>query len=106
MDAPRKQQHTAKRIFDRLLDEHDATEVSYWMVREYVATRRRAIRIEASREPAATLIPQDHLPGREAEVDFGEVAIRVRGELVTCALFCLRLSYAGKAAGKLVLLLD
>lgn len=36
LDAPRKQRHTAKRIFDRLLDEHDgAGVVSYWMVREY-----------------------------------------------------------------------
>ena len=67
------------------------------MVRDYVATRRREIRIEAGREPANTFIPQEHLPGREAEVDFGEVAIRLRGELVTCALFSLRLSYSGKA---------
>lgn len=76
LDAPRKQRHTAKRIFDRLLDEHDAHEVSYGMVRDYVATRRREIRIEAGREPAATFIPQEHLPGREAEVDFGDVAIQ------------------------------
>src|SRR5690625_6216037 len=41
LDAPRKQRHTAKRIFDRLLDEHDAHEISYGIVREYVATRRR-----------------------------------------------------------------
>jgi len=98
LDAPRKQRHTAKRIFDRLLDEHDgAGVVSYWMVREYVATRRREIRIEVGREPANAFIPQEHLPGREAEVDFGDVAIRLRGELVTCALFSLRLSYSGKA---------
>ncbi|MFC0626046.1 hypothetical protein [Kribbella deserti] len=32
----------------------------------------------------------------EAEVDFGEVMIRLRGELVEC-LFCLRMSYSGKA---------
>lgn len=76
LDAPRKQRHTAKRIFDRLLDKHDAAGlVSYGMVREYVAVRRREIRIEAGREPANTFIPQEHLPGREAEVDFGEVAI-------------------------------
>lgn len=43
-------------------------------------------------------MPQTHLPGREAEVDFGEVAIRLRSDLVTCYLFCLRLSYSGKAA--------
>lgn len=68
LDAPRKQRHTAKRIFDRLLDEHDAAGVvSYWMVREYVASRRREIRIEAGRETAHTFIPQEHLPAREAE---------------------------------------
>ena len=37
LDAPRKQRHTAKRIFDRLLGERHATGLSYWMVREYVA---------------------------------------------------------------------
>jgi transposase len=75
--------------------------VSYWMVREYVATRRREIRIEAGREHANTFIPQEHLPGREAEVDFGEVAIRLRGELVTCTLFSLRLSYSGMAVHRI-----
>lgn len=102
LDAPGKQRHTAKRIFDRLLDEHDATGiVSYGMVRDYVATRRREIRIEAGRDSANTFIPQEHLPGREAEVDFGEVAIRLRGELVTCTLFSLRLSYSGKAVHRI-----
>lgn len=101
LDAPRKQRHTAKRIFDRLLDEHHATDVSYWMVREYVATRGREIWIEAGREPANTFIPQEHLPGREAEVDFGEGGIRLRGELVTCTLFSLRLSYSGKAVHRI-----
>jgi len=96
LDAPRKQRHTAKRIFDRLLDEHDASELSYFIVREYVATRRRQIRVEAGREPADTFIVQSHLPGQEAEVDFGEVAVRLRGQLVTCALFCFRLSHSGK----------
>jgi transposase len=48
LDAPRKQRHTAKRIFDRLLDEYDVTGVvSYGMVRDYVATRRGEIRNEA-----------------------------------------------------------
>lgn len=97
LDAPRKQRHTAKRIFDRLLDEHDAKELTYFIVREYVATRRRQVRVEAGRESADTFIVQSHLPGQEAEVDFGDVAVRLRGELVTCALFCFRLSYSGKA---------
>lgn len=102
LDAPRKQRHTAKRIFDRLLDEHDAAGVvSYGMVRDYVATRRREIRIDAGREPVNTFIPQTHLPGREAEVDFGEVVVRLRGELVTCTLFSLRLSYSGKGVHRI-----
>ena len=74
------------------------------MVREYVATRRREIRVEVGREPANAFIPQEHLPGREAEVDFGDVAIRLRGELVTCALFSLRLSYSGKAVHRVAVL--
>lgn len=87
LDTPKKQRHTAKRIFDRLLAEHDAQGVvSYGMVRDYVATRRREIRTEAGREPVNTFIPQTHLPGREAEVDFGQVVVRLRGELVTCTL--------------------
>ena len=42
-----KQRHTAKRIFDRLLDEHQATGVvSYGMVRDYVSSGRHEIREE------------------------------------------------------------
>ncbi|CAM5635551.1 hypothetical protein SAURM35S_03923 [Streptomyces aurantiogriseus] len=42
-------------------------------------------------------MPQTHMPGDEAEVDFGDVTVRLAGELVTCYLFSLRLSYSGKA---------
>ncbi|GAA1393736.1 hypothetical protein GCM10009639_27160 [Kitasatospora putterlickiae] len=49
LDAPRKQRHTVKRIFDRLVDEHGADEVSYQMVRGYVAERRGEIRLRCSR---------------------------------------------------------
>jgi hypothetical protein len=37
----------------------------------------------------------------EAEVDFGEVAVRLRGTLVTCFLFSLRLSFSGKAVHRI-----
>jgi transposase len=97
LDAPRKQRHTATRIFHRLLDEHGMTNVSYQVVRGYVAKRRPEIRIEAGRGPAQVFVPQSHLPGAEAEVDFGEVVVQLRGEPVKCMLFCLRLSYSGKA---------
>jgi transposase len=96
LDAPRKQRHTVKRIFDRLVDEHDA-QVSYGIVRRYVAERRPQIRVEAGRGPVEAFISQTHRPGAEAEVDFGDVTIRIGGQQVTCYLFSLRLSYSGKA---------
>ena len=37
LDAPKKQRHTARRILARLVDEHDATDLSYSTVRDYVA---------------------------------------------------------------------
>lgn len=97
LDAPRKQRHTATRIFDRLITEHGMTGISYDTVRSYVAQRRREVRTEHRRGEPDLFVPQTHLPGREAEVDFGEVAIRLRGDLVTCHLFSLRMSYSGKA---------
>ncbi|MGV9915588.1 IS21 family transposase [Streptomyces tendae] len=101
LDAPRKQRHTVKRIFDRLLDEHGAVEVTYPMVCAYVADRRPQIRIEAGRGPLNAFIPQTHLPGAEAEVDFGDVTIRLAGEQVKVFLFSMRLSYSGKAVHRI-----
>lgn len=97
LSAPRKQRHTVVRIHQRLLDEHSALDVSYGMVRAYVARRMREIHAEAGRVAGDVFIPQSHLPGQDAEVDFGDVMIRLRGEAVTCTVFCLRLSYSGKA---------
>lgn len=101
LDAPRKQRHTATRIFDRLIKEQQAGGITYGMVRTYVANRRPQIRLEQGRAPVEAFVPQAHLPGQEGEVDFGEVAIRLRGELVTCYLFCFRLSYSGKSAHRI-----
>lgn len=97
LDAPPKQKHTAKRIFGRLLDEHAAEGISYQMVRGYVAVRRKEVRWEAGRGPDEVFIPQSHLAGDEAEVDFGDVHIVLAGVPTRCYLFSLRLSYSGKA---------
>lgn len=97
LDAPRKQRHTVTRIFARLVDEHAMTSVSYPVVRVYVAQRRPRVRIEAGRGPVNVFVPRTHRPGADAEVDFGEVVVRLRGELVTCALFAFRMSFSGKA---------
>ncbi|MGW3653538.1 IS21 family transposase [Streptomyces sp. NPDC000878] len=97
LDAPAKQKHTVKRIFDRLLDEHGADGISYQMVRGYVAVRRKEVRWEAGRGPEEVFVPQTHIPGDEAEVDFGDVHIVLAGVPTRCYLFSLRLSFSGKA---------
>ncbi|TFE47394.1 IS21 family transposase [Streptomyces sp. ICN441] len=101
LTAPRKQRHTVKRIYDRLLDEHDAVDISYQMVRTYVAERREEIRRQAGKGVVDAFVPQTHKPGAEAEVDLGDVTIKLAGKLVTCYLFAFRLSYSGKAVHRI-----
>jgi transposase len=103
LDAPRKQRHTITRIYHRLMDEHGMADVSYPVVRAYVAGRKPQIRAEAGRGPAEVFVPQSHRPGDEAEVDFGEVVVRLAGEDTGCFLFCLRLSFSGKAVHRVSL---
>jgi transposase len=67
--APRKQRHTAKRIFERLREEH-GFEGGYTIVKDYVRERRRR-----SRE---VFVPLAHDPGH-AQVDFGEASAVIAG---------------------------
>ena len=63
--APRKQRHTARRVFERLADEHGA-QVSYSYVAKYVARRRAEITAQ-DRDGAEGLdgfVPQAREPGR------------------------------------------
>jgi transposase len=100
--APRKQRHTAKRIYERLRVEHDAR-VSYSYVAKYVHRRRAQLAAQAAARDAARagvlagFVPQCHPPGAEAEVDFADLWVRLAGELTKCFLFTLRLSCSGKA---------
>ncbi|GAA1100238.1 IS21 family transposase [Tsukamurella spumae] len=96
LDAPRKQRHTATRIRERLAIEHDAVELSYSTVRDYVRVRRAQIEVEAGRR-TEVFIAQDHAPGAEAEVDFGEVWVILGGVKTKCHMFVYRLSHSGKA---------
>ena len=72
----------------------------YPTVRDYVARRRPEIRVEEGRGPAKVFVPQHHPPGQDAEVDFGELWVRLAGVMTKCFLFVLRLSYSGKAVHK------
>lgn len=64
--SPRKQRHTAKRVFRRLSEEHSDFNVSYRLVAGYVAERRQALRLGK----AEGFIPLIHRPA-EAQADFG-----------------------------------
>jgi transposase len=96
--APRKQRHTARRVFERLADEHGA-QVSYSYVAKYVARRRAEITAQDRGRHGSLdgFVPQAREPGAEAEVDFGDVTVELAGQLTRCFLFAFRLSYSGKA---------
>jgi len=91
-DAPRKQRHTARRVWQRLVAEHGAT-VSEITVSRYVARRR----VELDLVHVEVFIPQAHEPGAEAEVDFGEFYTTIAGAQVKVWMFVMRLSHCGKA---------
>lgn len=96
LDAPRKQRHTAQRVFDRLVDEHQAV-ISYSSVRQYAKARRAELAIESGNAPIEAFIPQEHAPGAEAEVDFGDVWVDLDGARTRCYMFAFRLSHSGKS---------
>jgi transposase len=98
LDAPRKQRHTARRVLARLVDEHGVGEISYSTVRDYVAKRRRQILAEAGRALEAGCVPQTHRPAAEAEVDFHDLWVLLRGVRTKTALFTMRLSCSARAA--------
>jgi transposase len=91
-EVPRKQRHTARRVWQRLVAEHGAS-VAEVTVSRYVA-RRRA---ELGLEQVQVTVPQAHEPGAEAEVDFGEFHAVIAGVLLKLWLFVMRLSCSGRA---------
>jgi transposase len=79
--APRKQRHTARRIYDRLVDEHGFTG-SEVTVRRAVA-KLRGKRVEA-------FVPLEAPWGRIMQADFGGAVVTIAGERADVALFCMR----------------
>ena len=89
-DAPRKQRHTAKRVHQRLVDEHGA-DVAETTVRQYVRARKRELGLAVGE----VFVPQVHAPGVEAEVDWGEALVVLAGVLRRVHLFVMRASFSG-----------
>jgi transposase len=83
-DRPKKQQHTSKRIFERLRDEHAYTG-GITIVKDYVALCR-----QRSQE---MFVPLEHPPGH-AQVDFGEAIGIIGGEERKIHFFAMDLPHS------------
>jgi transposase len=82
--APVKQRHTARRVWQRLRDEHGFTG-GYSTVRDYVRrtkTRRREV-----------FVPLAHPPGH-AQIDFGEAVAIIDGQRLKLHVFCFHLPHS------------
>ena len=82
--APRKQRHTARRVFERLRDEY-GYQGGLTVVKDAVRAWRRG--------RAEVFVPLDHRPG-EAQVDFGQAEITLDGWTATVARFVMTLPYS------------
>ena len=92
-NAPRKQRHTAHRIYERIrreLPEHRVAEVT---VRLYVRERKH----ELGWSTRETCVPQSYAPGQEGQVDWYEAWAELSGEQVKLQVFSLRSMVSGAA---------
>jgi transposase len=91
--APRKQRHTAQRIWTRLRQEFPHAAVGESTVRHYVGKRKRELRLTR----CAVMVPQAYQMGVEAQVDFYEASVDLAGEREVLQIFCLRSMASGAA---------
>jgi transposase len=82
--APKKQRHTAKRVFERLRDEH-GYQGSESHVRRYLG--------EIDHRHREVFVPLSQPPG-EAQFDFGEAVVEIAGTRRKAALAAMSLPYS------------
>jgi transposase len=90
-EGPKKQRHTARRIFNRLVDER-GYKGNESTVRRYVRMAKMTLGIAA---PHA-FIPCNPAAGQEAEADWGTATAVVSGQETRLKFFCMRSKYSGK----------
>jgi len=90
-DVPKKQRHTARRIYNRLVEEHDYPGGES-TVRRYVSMAK----IKLGLDRPGAFIPCDPEAGFEAEVDWGTAMAVIGGMRQTIKIFCMRSKYSGK----------
>jgi len=88
---PKKQRHTARRVYNRLVAEH-----GFMGCESGVRARVRELKRELGIEPVKAFVPLDPDIGREAEVDWGCAEAEIAGERQRIKFFCMRSKYSGK----------
>jgi transposase len=91
--APRKQRHTAHRIFTRIQAERPACPITEGTVRRYVRRRKQELGL-LTREP---YVPQSYAWGVEAQVDWYEAFADLDGGRRKLQVFALRSMASGAA---------
>jgi transposase len=91
--APRKQRHTAHRIWMRIRREMPEVEVSGSTIRRYVRLRKAAIGLLGHE----IFVPQSYQFGGEAQVDWYEGWVQFDGESRKMNVFCMRSMASGAA---------
>jgi transposase len=91
--APRKQRHTAHRIFERIRTEMPGHKVAEVTVRLYVRERKR----ELGWTTRATCVPQSYQLGQEGQVDWYEAWAELSGAPVLLQVFSMRSMASGAA---------
>ena len=89
--APRKQRHTAHRVFTRLCAEHPNQKISESQVRRYVRQRKREIGMTF----AEVFVPQSYSFGQEAQVDWHEAKVKLGVVAQDLYLFTMRSMASG-----------
>lgn len=91
--APRKQRHTAHRIYTRIRQEHPECPIAEGTVRRYVRQRKGELGL-LTREP---YVPQSYDWGVEAQVDWYEAVADLDGTRQKVQVFTLRSMASGAA---------
>jgi transposase len=91
--APRKQRHTAHRIYVRIGKKYPEVQVAESTVRQYVRERKHALGL-LNRE---TYVPQSYAWGDEAQVDWYEAEVDLGDERQKLQVFVLRSMASGGA---------
>ena len=91
--APRKQRHTAHRIWARLHEEHPEHPIAEPTVRRYVQRRKQELGLGGR----LVCVPQSYEYGQEAQVDWYEAVAILGGEARKLQLFAMRSMASGDA---------